>query len=293
MPGVGPVRTVAVLLAVLALAACADQPGGAGGPAPSPTGAAPPDDPGALVLRVDQVGGYATPGADAGRLPMVSVYADGRVFGLGPVAAIYPGFAWPNLQVRQIPVEQVQDLVARALAAGVADTTDPGSPPLADVTTTRFTLVTAEERFVREVHALAEGVGAEGLTDGQRAVRAELLSLRDELLEVAQPLDGSPAVYQPPAVAAVVSPWSAPEDDGSGTDFSGPPRAWPGPPLPGDPIGPDVGCVVATGDEATAVHAAAGRATVLTPWQTPDGALWSVTFRPLLPDESSCADLLR
>jgi hypothetical protein len=290
---VGPVRIAAVLLTAVALAACAEPRGDAGGPAPSPTTGAPPDAPGALVLRVDQVGGYTTPGADAGRLPMVSVYADGRVFGMGPVAAIWPGFAWPNLQVRQIPVEQVQDLVDRALAAGVADTTDPGSPPLADVTTTRFTLVTADERFVREVYALAEGVGAEGLTVGQRALRAELLSFRDELQDVAQPGDGSPAVHEPPMVAAVVTPWRAPEEDGPGMRFDGPVLAWPGPPLPGEPIGPDVGCVVATGEEATAVRAAAGRATVLTPWETPDGALWSVTFRPLLPDETGCADLQR
>ncbi|MBJ7450768.1 MAG: hypothetical protein JHC71_01640 [Blastococcus sp.] len=289
----GHLRTAAALLAALALAACADPSRDAGGPVPSPTEAAPPDGPDALVLRVDQVGGYTTPGADAARLPMVSVYADGRVFGLGPVAAIWPGFAWPNLQVRQIPVEQVRDLVARALAAGVADTTDPGSPPLADVTTTRFTLVTAEERVVREVYALREGATAGGLTDDQRAVRAELLSLLDELQDVAQPFDGSPAVYEAPLVAAVVAPWIAPEDDGSGLRFDGPPRAWPGPPLPGEPIGPDIGCVVAAGDEATAVRAAADGAHVLTPWETPDGALWSVTFRPLLPDESTCADLLR
>ena len=48
--------------------------------------------------------------------------------------------------------------------------------------------------------------------------------------------------------------------------------------------------MVAAGDEATAVRAAADGAHVLTPWETPDGALWSVTFRPLLPDESTCAD---
>ena len=290
--GVGPVRTAAVLLTAVALAACAQPRGDAGGPAPSPTGAAPPDDADALVLRVDQVGGYTTPGADAARLPMVSVYADGRVFGLGPVAAIWPPFAWPNLQLRQIPVEQVQDLVTRALAAGLADTTDPGAPPLADVTTTRLTLVTAEERFVREVYALREGVRAGGLTDGQRAVRAELLSLLDELQDVAQPADGSAVGYESPAVAAVVPPWVSPEQRGF-ERFDSPPRAWPGPPLPGESIGPDVGCVVATAAEAEAVRAAADRASVLTPWQTTDGALWSVAFRPLLPDESSCADLLR
>lgn len=288
-------RTAALLIAVLALAACADPPSvGRSRPdaAPAPR-AELPADPDALVLRVQQVGGFTTPRELVSRLPLVSVYADGRVFGLGPMAAIWPGFAWPNLQVRQVPVEQVQDLVDRALAAGVADTTDPGSPPLADVTTTRFTLVTAEERFVREVYALSEGLGAEGLTDDQRALRAALQSFRDELQDVAQPGDGSPAVHEPPLVAAVVAPWVAPEDDGSDLRFDGPPLAWPGPPLPGEPVAPDVTCVVATGEQAMAVRAAAREATVLTPWETPDGALWSVAFRPLLPDESSCADLVR
>ncbi len=288
----GPVRTAAVLLTVLLVAACAEPSSGSApsGTAPTPS-AQPPSDPDALVLRVQQVGGFTTPQELAARLPVVSVYADGRVFGLGPTAAIHPAFAWPDVQVRQVTVEQVQDLVDRALAAGIADSTDPGEPPLADATTTRFTLVTAGERFVREVYALTEGTGSPGLTEEQSAVRVELQSLLDELLEVAQPFDGSPQVYEPVAIAAVVRPWTAPEDDGSGLDLSGNPQAWPGPPLPGEPVGPDVGCAVATGEQATAVRAAAGGAHVLTPWATPDGALWSVAFRPLLPDETGCADL--
>ncbi len=66
--------------------------------------------------------------------------------------------------------------------------------------------------------------------------------------------------------------------------------AWPGPPLPGEPIAPGVGCVVATGDQAAAVVEAATAATALTPWSD-GGSTWSVTFRPLLPDETGCADL--
>lgn len=280
-------RAVSVLVLVGALAAC----GGSGGdPADPPPSTALPGDPAALVLQVQQVGGFTEPGADAGRLPLVSVHSDGRVFGQGPVAAIYPGFAWPNAQVRQIPVGQVQELVARALDAGVAETADLGSPPVADAMTTRFTVVTAEERFVREVYALSEGVGAGGLTAEQESARAGLAQLLDHLQGVAQPGDGAPEVYEPAAVAAVVRPWVAPEDDGSGLDLSGPPQPWPGPALPGESIGPDVSCVVATGNEATAVREAAGNATVLTPWSSGDGT-WSVTFRPLLPHESSCADL--
>ena len=53
----------------------------------------------------------------------------------------------------------------------------------------------------------------------------------------------------------------------------------------------DVGCVVATGEQASAVLAAARPANAATPWVS-GGTRWSVAFRPLLPDESGCADLL-
>ena len=36
---------------------------------------------------------------------------------------------------------------------------------------------------------------------------------------------------------------------------------------------------------------AAAAANAATPWVTPDGTRWSVLLRPLLPDESGCADL--
>jgi hypothetical protein len=280
-------RTAAALVLVGALAACGQSGGGSPDPAPS---AQLPGDPAALVLQVQRVGGFTLPGADAARLPLVSVHADGRVFGQGPVPAIYPGPAWPNAQVRRLPVTEVHELVALALEAGVAEAADLGSPPLADAATTRFTLVTAEERFVREVYALSEGVGAGGLTEEQVSARAELQRLLDQLQGAAQPGDGSEQSYEPSAVAAVVAPWTAPEDDGSGLDFAGPALPWPGPELPGEPIGPDVSCVVATGEQATAVRQAAREATALTPWSS-GGATWSVTFRPLLPHETGCADL--
>jgi hypothetical protein len=281
---------------VLGLTACAEGTGGPGAQ-PSPTTTAQlPDDPAALVLRVEHTGGFMTPDSLAARLPLVSVYADGRVISEGPVAAIYPGFAWPNVQVRQLAPEQVQELVDRALDAGVADTADLGTPPLADAASTRFTVVTAGETFVREAYALAEAVGVDGLTDEQEAARAELSALLGELTGVGQPGDGSPQSYEPVAVAAVVRPWTPLEDDvddGIDMDLGAPPVRWPGPPLPGEPLGPlpDLTCAVAEGEEAAALRTAAGEANVLTPWTTSDGATWSVTFRPLLPDETGCADL--
>lgn len=293
MPGVGPVRAAAVLLVLLALAACADPPV-AGSP---PSDAVPPPradlpaDPAALVLRVEHVGGFVTPETTLTRLPMYSLYADGRLITQGPVPAIYPGPALPNVQVQALDAATVQELADRALAAGVAESGDLGTPNVADVPSTRFTLVTADTTQVREVHALSEGLDDE-LPDEQRAGRAELRALVDALDALGQ-RPPAPESYPATAVAAVARPWSAPEDD-IAQGLAPDPVPWPGPALPGEPVGrlPELGCVTATGDQAAAVLAAGAGANSLTPWSTPDGAVWSVTLRPLLPDESGCADLL-
>jgi hypothetical protein len=290
----GVVRPVAVLALLLGLTACAERAGGAAPPTaatPSPT-AALPKDPGALVLQVGYTGGFVTPDMLAGRLPMVSVYADGRVITDGPVAAIYPGPALPNLQVQQIDPAEVQVLADHALAAGVADTADLGMPPVADAPSTRFTLVTGSGTYVREVYALAEtsGMPGSGLTAEQEGARARLQQLLDGLtdLGVQQAGDRAPEQYAAETIAAVAMPWTDPADGLGHLEVT-----WPGPALPGEAMGGpvDVSCVTATGDQARAVLDAAGKATSMTPWVSADGARWSLLFRPLLPHESGCADL--
>lgn len=275
-------RAATAALLVLGLAGCAER-GSTGGPpgAPPSSEAAATD---GLVLRVEQTGGFVTPSSLVARLPMISVYADGRVITEGPVAAIYPGPALPNVQVAEIATADVQAMVDRALDAGVAGTGDLGTPPIADATSTRFTVVTTGRTYVREVYALWEGVGAGGLTGEQEAARGELSELLTSLTEPAQ----DTTAYEPAAVAAIATPWVDPGDGLVQAE-----AAWPGPALPGEPTGgpPDVTCVTATGEEARAVLAAAREANAATPWVTGDGARWSVTLRPLLPDETGCADL--
>jgi len=48
--------------------------------------------------------------------------------------------------------------------------------------------------------------------------------------------------------------------------------------------------VVATGAQLDTVLAAVAKANQNTPWSS-GGNTYSITFRPLLPDESGCADL--
>jgi hypothetical protein len=281
----GVLRPAVTAALLLGLAACGE--GGVTGAPPPATDTSEPAATDGLVLRAEYTGGFVSPSATAGRLPLVSVYADGRVLTEGPVAAIYPGPALPNVQEQHIDRAAVQQLVDRAMAAGVAETSDLGTPPVADAPSTRFTLVTGAHTYVREVTALRETPPeGDGLTADQQAARKEL----SEFLTVLQgPPDGAASVpYAPSAVAAVVTPWVDPQDG-----LRQPEVAWPGPALPGEPTGglPDASCVTATGAQAQALVTAAGSANAATPWVTPDGARWSVTFRPLLPDESSCADL--
>jgi hypothetical protein len=251
-----------------------------------------PDDGGSVVLRVEYVGGFVAPSSLVSRLPRYSLYADGRLITDGPVDLRYPGPALPNVQVQQLDAATVQALADRAVAAGVGETTDLGSPPITDLPSTRFTLTTAEGTVVREVYALVEhvveGDGAEmGLTREQVDGRTRLRELLAALFDVGQqPPPVEP--YVPTSVAAIATPWIDPEDD-----LPHPELPWPGPPLPGESVGGplDVGCVVATGEQVSAVLAAAATANAATPWIS-GGTRWSVAFRPLLPDESGCADLL-
>lgn len=296
----------AIACALLLASGCAQHAVGAAGPTSTP--ATPP--PGGLVLQVRLVGGLLPAGLVYGSVPAVSVYADGRVISAGPADSVWPGQALPNLQAQRISAADVRALVQRALAAGVGDSADLGRPGVSDAATTRFTLVTGSGTHVRDVYALAEGVGGtvrtgggygpppspravQGVTPEQQAARAKLLDLVRALtdLESALPAGsvGPSTRYVPQAVAAVVTPAHFGPDDPPQQ-----PRPWPGPALPGAPLGrPGVSCVTATGSQADAVLAAARSADQLTPWTTPDGHQWWVAFRPLLPGESGCADLAR
>ena len=239
-----------------------------------------------LVLRVEQFGGFAGPNAQLGQLPAVSVYGDGRVITQGPQIAIYPGPALPNVQVQQASPATVDGLVAkgRQLAAAAADL---GQPGVADGGTTRITVA---GRTI-SVYALQETQPNDpALTTAQRDARAKLAAFVEQLTELPT-AKGMPEAqpYQPSALAVLSRPWVKPADD-----LPSPPAvtAWPGPALPGDYLqqGPKQGCLTVTGAGVSEVLAAAKTANQNTPWKS-GTAVWSVTFRPLLPDESGCANL--
>ena len=270
------VRGASLLVLALALTACAGRGGDAAAP-PSSAGPLPTG----LVLQVAHTGGFTTPEVQATRLPLVSVYGDGRVLTEGPRIAVWPAPALPNVQVQRVDEATVRDLVERAVAAGVTGTGDLGEPPVADAPSTRFTLVTAEGTTVRDVYALAE-TPEDAVTAEQAEARGRLRGLVEELTSPTGPGEA----YVPRTVAAVVQPYT-----GGDPELPQPDVAWPGPELPGTPLGAGLTCVSATGQQAADVLAAAAQANALTPWVGADGSRWSVAFRPVLPHESGCADL--
>jgi hypothetical protein len=271
------VRAAALLGCALVLAGCAQDGADAGSPssstAPLPSG---------LVLQVALTGGFTVPEELATRLPLVTVYGDGRVLTQGAQIAIWPSPALPNVQVQRVDEAIVRDLVDRAVEAGVTEDGDLGEPPVADAPTTRFTLTTDEGTTVREVYALAE-TPDDALTAEQAQARGRLRDLQDELTGLTA---GPAGTYVPQTIAAVVQPHR-----GGDPELPQPDVAWPGPELPGTPVGAGLTCVSATGQQGADVLAAASSANVLTPWTTPDGARWSIAFRPVLPHESGCTDL--
>jgi len=285
--------TAAGAVTLFLLSGCAQT--GAGAEAP-PSSTAPgsgsvPGDGDKLMLRVTHSGGFVGPDALAGRMPETSVYADGRVIFNGPVPAIYPGPALPNVQVLTISPEALGDLIDKAVAAGVEDGTDFGHPGVADAPTTEITVWTADGEQTVGAEALNEAQADDpALTAPQKQARKKLLAFTEELNKLTtEPASGTPQQYRPEVLAAIVQPYVEP---GDGLPARPQKVEWPGPALPGESLSPTVGlsCVAATGKQADAVLAAAKDANSATPWIS-GGDAYSVRLRPLLPDETGCADL--
>jgi hypothetical protein len=268
---------VAVAVAAVALAACGGGSTRRSGPPRVPTGA---DD---VVLRVSLTGGFVHPGP-SNAFPEVTLYGDGRVILRGPSTLQLPGPALANLVEFRLDEAGITHILRSAADAGVLDRRPPdyGRLIAADVPTTVVTV-----RAGGTLHRVSVfGLGLDpnnrnDLSDGQRANRERLRRLVDEvgdssaLKRFVQP--GTERRYEPTAVAVFVSP--------AGTT-DGVMHPWP----LGELAATD--CTVFVGADAATLLAAAHTANDGDVWEAA-GAPYTVAFRPLLPDERTCADLNR
>jgi len=279
------------LVPLLLLTGCAQRaanslPSPPSSPTPTPWGHYAPDN---IVLSIDEGGGFVAAQVIATELPHVIVYGDGRVI-TGRTGWADRSVGLPYLRQYMIGPDGLRQLVSLAFAAGVGQDIDYGHPLVADVSTTTFRVLTSYGLLATHVYALEHD---EGLDPAMRDARQKLIDLQEALTDIDSTLGpdvaGLATSYQPVRVAVVSQQWgnSTPSDE----------RTWPGPTLPGQPLPlnpmigeDDLSCVEASGTDLGPVLAEADAATEGTAWLW-DGQRYRVWFRPLLPHESSCADL--
>lgn len=279
------VRRLLAALPLLAVAAC-----GQGSPADDDALSAPTYPPDALVAQVARTGGFLPVGEAFRSVPSVSMYGDGRVITQGAEIQVHPGPALPPVFVGELERERALQLVSDGHAV-VDEAQDYGQPPVADAPTTVVVVGAGEHREVVSVVALEETAGesapgGDALTPEQREARDRLLAYVRRLEGAATEVPAEP--YQAQAMAVLAMPYGelAPVNDAPPQQLD-----WPGPPLEeGQPSGPGR-CVVVDGEQLDQVRAAAEQASRETAWSA-GGQLWRLSFRPLLPHEQSCEDVL-
>jgi hypothetical protein len=278
------------LLAAVALVACGDdnetvpvveRPGDGDG-IEHPTGAD------ALVVRVATGGGFVPSTSRLAEIPELAVYGDGRAIVVGPTTLEFPGPALPNLQQGSLNADELQELLRAADVAGLFGGEEPdyGDPGVTDMPTTTVTINAGGVERTVSAYALAYEDGDDDLAPEQREARERLR----EFIAVVD-ADVATESYEADSVAVFVRPYDPDESTEPSTTA---PHPWPlgdlagaGEPYEGFS---DTRCLVVAGADAETVLAAAGDARDGDPWRVGD-VDYALVFRPLLPDESSCADL--
>jgi hypothetical protein len=275
-----------LMLTVVAVG-CAKASGGTGGVG-HPTGS---ND---LVLRVETAGGFVAPAYALTQIPEFSLYGDGRLVRPGPMMEIYPGPALPNLLVTSVSEDGIQAILRAAGAAGLLGADRRYSMPVvSDAPTTTFTVVTGGVRHVVSAYALGVTAGPGGqMSDEESRARAALVSFQAKLSSLGSWLPAGSVGPEQPFVPTGLRVFASPGAPAEQPGLREPILHWPlstslaalGAPVP---ISPDLRCGAVTGPDLAALLPFVRRANQLTPWRS-GASIYTLTFRPLLPDESGC-----
>lgn len=285
-------RPLALLTVALVATACVGTAGAA--PTGSPSGNPPKSD--QVLFRVTWEGGFVTPESLLGRLPIIVVYADGRVVTQGPQIEIYPGPLMPNLQERTLSAAALERLIELARDKDLLRTVDYPFPLVADAPDTVLEINLDGQHYRVSANALAEaGVDGQGSGNGLDAAtiegRAALRSFIDALTGVPaadfvdqeHPLDLTAVrIY---AGKAVIVPNSELPGEQPAIDWPLEDLATAGDAVANSPL--EVRCQVVEGDDLATVLPLLQAANTLSTFKS-EGALYSFTVRPLLPGESGC-----
>jgi hypothetical protein len=281
------------VLLVLALVATACSV--AAGASPSGSPSTKPLDPDQVVFRVSWEGGFVMPEAILGRLPIVTVYGDGRVITQGPQPAIYPGPLMPNLQEHTLSAAALDRLIALARSNDLLKRVRYDFPGIADAPDTVLEINLDGKSYRVTAYALAEaGMGTDATSGLDPAVvegRAALRSFVDALTAVPatdfvdkeHPLDITALrIY---ASKAVIVPDSELPGEQPAIDWPLEDLATAGVPEANSPLG--ARCQAVKGDDLATVIPILQQANALQTFKS-NGELYSLIVRPLLPGDPDC-----
>lgn len=303
--------TVIAMLTVLAMVSCAGD-GATVTPAEGTTGTATPhlaptfdagsefeypagdDD---LVLLIDEAREIQGMSISVLDLPWLAVYGDGRVITQGPIIAIYPPPALPNLQEARLSSDGVQALLRAAYDAGLLDgDADYRRSTAPDATTTTF-VVTAGGTTTRvSVYALDDEDLPDDTSPEELEARASLRMFWQQVVDYRSTVPEGSVVQDERAfdverLQLVVVPATnplVPPDPSISPDSSEWPLDTPAAEF-GETMSdlPDARCGVVEGDDLELVLTAMQSANLMTEWES-DGRTFAVYPRPLLPHEAGC-----
>jgi hypothetical protein len=286
-------RPAAFVLVSLSLVACVSA-AGAVNPTPPPSSSPDPVDPNTPVFRVRWEGGFVTPEMLIGRLPIVVVYADGRVVTQGPVPAIYPGPLMPNLQERTISQAALDRLIELAREKNLLRTVHYDYPSIADAPITVLEIVLDGTPYLVSAYALAEaavdladgGLDQEAI-DGRAALREFIDALtgvpESDFVDAGHPFefDGL-RIY---AGKALIVPDSELPGEQPALDWPLEDLATAGQAVDNSPL--DVRCQVVDGEDLGEVLPLLRAANSLQTFRSGD-KLYSLIIVPLYPGETAC-----
>jgi hypothetical protein len=216
-------RTFIGLLAVtpvFGLAACGSD--SASAPATQPPATLPPVETvyehptGAdeVVLRIGFEGGYVTPETTFQNLPTLLVSGDGRAFQLGPTILIYPGPLLPNVQVRSVTDEGIQQLLGLADSHGLLEErVYAADDMIADASDTVVTL-NVDGRAI-EHRAYALGLPDDEVDEARRALAQFVADAQALATSPESDVFGPESAFEPDTYlvrALIVGDWTG--DDG-------------------------------------------------------------------------------
>lgn len=286
---------LAGLIAACSAAASPTPPSALPSPAPStiahPTGA------GDLVLRYEETGGFAGPERFPGQYPAVSVFGDGSVITVGPIPAIYPGPALPNLIVTKLTEAGLQRLLAAAATAGLlGPDAQYDATGIADATTAEFTVVAGGSRHHVTAYALGfsspEQEGGAANVAARTRLRAFAQVLGDLRRTFADDIVGEDNPYAYGSIRIQAAPGAPKPGDPTVTRQ---PLDWPlstplatfGKPGTGGGVMESFRCGVVTGADLDTLRPLLAQATQITGWKSA-GTIYTLLLEPMLPDEPGC-----